>query len=73
MEANRTQEIQTESEVAEQLRVSEATLRRWRTEKFGPRYFKVGVLVRYRAGDVFAFLDKCPSFAGDLPKGAQCR
>ena len=37
----------TESEVAGRLRVSLACLRRWRLERRGPRFLKVGSFVRY--------------------------
>jgi predicted DNA-binding transcriptional regulator AlpA len=38
----------TEQDVAKQLHVSLAALRRWRLEGRGPRFIKVGSLVRYR-------------------------
>jgi len=37
----------TESEVAERTRISLGTLRRWRMENKGLRYFKFGYLVSY--------------------------
>lgn len=37
----------TETDVSKRLRVSLACLRRWRLEKRGPEYLKVGSLVRY--------------------------
>jgi hypothetical protein len=42
------QNLLTETEVAKQLRVSLAALRRWRVEGRGPRFIKVSSLVRYR-------------------------
>src|ERR1035438_6170878 len=38
----------TESEVSRLLQVSLARLRKWRVEKRGPRFIKIGSLVRYR-------------------------
>ena len=38
----------TEQDVAKHLHVSLAALRRWRLEGRGPRFIKVGSLVRYR-------------------------
>ena len=38
----------TEEDVAKQLHVSVASLRRWRIERRGPQFIKVGSLVRYR-------------------------
>ena len=37
----------TECEVSERTHISLATLRRWRLENRGPKYFKFGSLVRY--------------------------
>ena len=37
----------TEIEVAERTHISLATLRRWRLEKRGPKFYKFGSLVRY--------------------------
>ena len=39
----------TESEVSEILRCTKAALRRWRREERGPRFIRVGRLIRYRA------------------------
>ncbi len=55
-------ELITEREIAKQLHVSLALVRRWRVEKRGPTFIKVGPLVRYRPEDVQAWLT-------DLPKG----
>ena len=55
-------ELITEREIAKQLHVSLALVRRWRVEKRGPTFIKVGPLVRYRPEDVQAWL-------ADLPKG----
>ena len=51
----------TEDAVAEQLNISLASLRRWRLEKRGPRFIKVGSLVRYRPEDVEAWLASLPT------------
>jgi predicted DNA-binding transcriptional regulator AlpA len=37
----------TETEVSQRTRISLATLRRWRLENRGPKYYKFGSLVRY--------------------------
>src|SRR5207237_8740678 len=37
----------TECEVSERTQISLATLRRWRLENRGPKYYKFGSLVRY--------------------------
>jgi excisionase family DNA binding protein len=51
----------TESQVAETLRVSVATIRRWRCLGQGPRFFKVGTLVRYSLEDVHTWLASRPT------------
>ena len=51
----------TEKEVAAQISVSLATLRRWRLVQRGPRFFKVGALVRYRPEDLVQWLGSLPT------------
>jgi excisionase family DNA binding protein len=46
--------------VAALLNVSVAALRRWRLERRGPRFIKVGSLVRYRQSDVEMWLASRP-------------
>jgi predicted DNA-binding transcriptional regulator AlpA len=50
-----------EKELAQWLRVSIGTLRYWRTEGKGPRYRKVGQLVRYSPSDVQDWLNRRPA------------
>jgi len=50
-----------EKQVAMKLGVSLACTRRWRVTGRGPRYLKLGASVRYRAEDVEAWLESCPS------------
>lgn len=42
----------TEKELSIQLHVSLACVRRWRLEQRGPRFVKIGSLVRYRPEDI---------------------
>ena len=51
----------TESDVAERLRVSLALVRRWRLEKRGPTFVKVGALVRYRPEDLDSWVNTLPT------------
>ena len=51
----------TEQEVAKQLRVSLAALRRWRLEGRGPRFIKVSALVRYRSEELEQWLASQPT------------
>ncbi|HWB83495.1 MAG TPA: helix-turn-helix domain-containing protein [Bryobacteraceae bacterium] len=54
-------QLLTETDVSKQLSVSLAALRRWRPERRGPHYIKVGALVRYRPEDVEEWLAAQPS------------
>ena len=54
-----------EIEVAKRLQVSVACVRRWRLERRGPRYLKIGSLVRYRPEDIQHWLASRPS-GGDV-------
>ena len=48
----------TTREAAALLGLSHRTLQRWRYERRGPRHYRVGGAVRYRRGDLLAFLDE---------------
>jgi hypothetical protein len=58
--------LMTEDEVSKALNVSVASLRRWRLEKRGPLFVKMGSLVRYRPEDLESWL-------ADLPTGGDVR
>ena len=58
----------TEAEVADRLRVSLACLRRWRLERRGPRFVKLGTLVRYPAEELDRWLESLPA-GGSLSPG----
>lgn len=49
--------LSTPVEVAGFLRVTERTLTDWRYRGVGPRYVKVGSLVRYRQADIDMWLE----------------
>lgn len=55
-----TATLLTEPEVAERLRVSLACLRRWRLERRGPRFLKLGSRVRYPAEELDRWLETLP-------------
>ena len=66
----------TESEVAGRLRVSLACLRRWRLERRGPRFLKVGSLVRYPAEELEYWIGSLPAggtLATSAPTGRNVR
>jgi excisionase family DNA binding protein len=50
----------TEPEVADRLRVSLACLRRWRLERRGPHFVKLGSLVRYPAEELDLWIEALP-------------
>lgn len=50
--------IETPAAVAEYLNIPVTTLTEWRYQKRGPRYIKVGRLVRYRREDVEQWLQE---------------
>jgi predicted DNA-binding transcriptional regulator AlpA len=49
-------ELVDEARLALRLDVSRSTLQSWRYSGRGPRYIKIGRLIRYRNADVDAFL-----------------
>ena len=51
----------TETDVADRLKVSLACLRRWRLEKRGPVFLKIGPLVRYRTEGLESWLASLPT------------
>jgi hypothetical protein len=61
--------LQTEEQVAKQLSVSVASLRRWRLVNRGPQFIKVGSLVRYRPDDIERWLGELPT-GGERQAGA---
>lgn len=50
--------LMTEHEVAEQLAIKVATLRKWRVTGNGPTFIKLGSAVRYLPSDVELFLEE---------------
>jgi hypothetical protein len=57
----------TEQDVSRQLNISVASLRRWRVERRGPTFIKVGSLVRYRPEDLELWLSSLPT-GGSNPR-----
>jgi predicted DNA-binding transcriptional regulator AlpA len=53
---SRADELIDEARLAAQLSVSRSTLQSWRYAAKGPRFIKIGRLIRYRAADVDAYL-----------------
>ena len=51
----------TEHDVARISGMSVASVRRWRLLRQGPKYLKIGAAVRYKQGDLSAWLGSRPS------------
>jgi predicted DNA-binding transcriptional regulator AlpA len=51
-------ELINEREVAKIMSLSVSLVRRWRVQKKGPRYYKIGAAVRYRPEDVVSWLEE---------------
>jgi predicted DNA-binding transcriptional regulator AlpA len=70
MESQPLRSFLTDTQLAEVLGISVAAIRRWRIEGRGPKFTKLGelrnsgVLVRYRAEDVEAWLASLPQGGG---------
>jgi predicted DNA-binding transcriptional regulator AlpA len=62
-------DLLNEHDVAARLSKSVQTIRRWRMFKEGPKFFKVGASVRYKAEDVATWLDAQPTGGAQPKKG----
>ena len=58
------EQLSNEKELAAQLRISVEKVRKWRLKGGGPKYVKIGVLVRYRPEHVREFLGACLARVG---------
>jgi predicted DNA-binding transcriptional regulator AlpA len=56
MERDAQRIVFSEGELAKQLVVSRAALRKWRGQGRGPRFLRLGKCIRYLAADVEAWL-----------------
>lgn len=52
-------EMMTDRDVAAALKMSIASVRRWRRQQTGPKFMKIGSLVRYRRSEVEAWIESC--------------
>jgi len=59
--ADKNELLLTERDVAKLLRVSLAAVRKWRLQERGPKYLKIGSLVRYRRSDLDVWLNSLPT------------
>jgi predicted DNA-binding transcriptional regulator AlpA len=56
MKLNTPQRLLNEHEVADSCSINVLTLRKWRSQKRGPQFVKIGALVRYRPEAVDAWI-----------------
>jgi predicted DNA-binding transcriptional regulator AlpA len=56
MTLNTPQRLLNEHEVSTSCSISVLTLRKWRSQKRGPQFVKIGALVRYRPADIDAWI-----------------
>lgn len=66
MSETQIETLLNEKELSRLIGVSIGTLRFWRGERKGPRYRKVGQLVRYAPSDVNEWLSRRPA-GGEAP------
>jgi predicted DNA-binding transcriptional regulator AlpA len=71
MKPNTQQRLLNEHEVADSCSISVLTLRKWRSQRRGPQFVKIGALVRYRPDDVDAWITAQKSAGAELPEVAR--
>ena len=59
-QVNGIQSLLTEGEVSKFINVCLTTLWRWRRDGIGPKYQRIGRMIRYRQEDVQAWIDSLP-------------
>lgn len=59
-------ELMDEAALADLVGVNIKTLQKWRWQRTGPAFVKIGRLVRYRRTDVEAWLDKQTVTSGEV-------
>jgi predicted DNA-binding transcriptional regulator AlpA len=60
-ESSMDNDFLTEQDLSERLHISLGTLRRWRLESRGPKFRKLGTLVRYGEYDLSQWMESQPS------------
>lgn len=67
---NEIEAFLNEHDVARITGLSVASVRRWRLLRQGPKYIKIGSAVRYKPGDIWAWLESRPSGGGQQSAAA---
>jgi predicted DNA-binding transcriptional regulator AlpA len=60
-ESSMDNDFLTEQDISDRLHISLGTLRRWRLESRGPKFRKLGTLVRYGEYDLSQWMESQPS------------
>jgi excisionase family DNA binding protein len=56
--ARTTEDLKTPLELAERLKIQPRTLQDWRSTGRGPKFVRVGRVIRYRESDIEKWLDQ---------------
>ncbi len=62
MNLQNTDKLLTQKEVKEITGLADSTLEQWRLKGKGPKFIKLGRLVRYRLSDIDAYISGLPGF-----------
>ncbi|MBM4313718.1 MAG: helix-turn-helix domain-containing protein [Deltaproteobacteria bacterium] len=62
MNLQNTDKLLTQKEVKEITGLADSTLEQWRLKGKGPKFIKLGRLVRYRLSDLDTYISKLPGF-----------
>lgn len=62
MNLQNTDKLLTQKEVKEIIRLADSTLEQWRLKGKGPKFIKLGRLVRYRLSDIEAYISGLQGF-----------
>jgi len=62
MNLQNTDKLLTQKEVKEITRLADSTLEQWRLKGKGPKFIKLGRLVRYRLSDIDAYISRLQGF-----------
>lgn len=63
MNLQNTDKLLTQKEVKEITRLADSTLEQWRLKGKGPKFIKLGRLVRYRLSDIDAYISGLQGFS----------
>jgi predicted DNA-binding transcriptional regulator AlpA len=59
---NQSDRLVSKDEASRILGVGQRTMDKWRYERRGPQWVRIGRLCRYRVSDLYAWIDQQPTF-----------